>query len=398
MITKKRKICVVVASRANYARIKYALKAIKEHPQLELQLIVGASALLYRFGKVVDIIREDGFTPSRSIYYVVEGENLNTQAKSTGLGIIELATAFEGLRPDVVLTVADRFETMATAIAASYMNIPLAHVQGGEVSGNIDEAVRHAISKLAHIHFPSTALSAKRIIALGEEPWRVHNTGCPAMDILTHEDLSLGQDFFKKYGGVGQKIDFSQPYILMIQHPVTTSFGHGFAQVSATLEALKKRPEQKIVLWPNIDAGSDDVSKGIRVFREQNMEKNFHYYRNFSAEDYARVLNNCVCAVGNSSSFLREGSFLGVPVVILGDRQQGREHGENVKFASYDSGQIGQVIEQQIKHGRYNSEKIFGDGEAGKKIAAILAEIKLDISKKPLPIPEENEKCQKKLQ
>ena len=190
----KRKICVVVTSRASYSRVKSVLTAVKEHPELELQLIVGASALLYRFGKVVDIIREDGFEPVRSIYYVVEGENLSTQAKSTGLGIIELATAFESLKPDVVFTVADRFETIATAIAASYMNIPLAHIQGGETSGNIDEPVRHAITKLAHIHFPSTEKSAQRIINMGEEPWRVHCTGCPSIDLLANQELSLNDD------------------------------------------------------------------------------------------------------------------------------------------------------------------------------------------------------------
>ena len=153
---KKRKICVVVASRANYGRVKYLLKAIKEHPDLELQLIVGASILLYRFGNAIDIIEKDGFKPTRKIHYVIEGETLETQAKSTGLGIVELSTAFEDLSPDIVLTVADRFETMATAIAATYMNITLAHLQGGEITGNIDERVRHAITKLADIHFPAT--------------------------------------------------------------------------------------------------------------------------------------------------------------------------------------------------------------------------------------------------
>jgi UDP-hydrolysing UDP-N-acetyl-D-glucosamine 2-epimerase len=378
----KRKICVVVASKANYGRVKSVLKAINEHPELELQLIVGASALLYRFGKVVDIIRGDGFEPVRSIYYVVEGENLSTQAKSTGMGIIELVTAFEDLKPDVVVTVADRFETMATAIAASYMNIPLAHIQGGEVTGNIDELVRHAITKLAHVHFPSTKKSAERIINMGEEPWRVHCTGCPSIDLLANQDMGLHDDLFEKYGGVGTLVDPSEPYILMVQHPVTTSFGEGFKQVNETLQALKERPEQKVVLWPNIDAGSDDVSKGIRVFREKNMESNFHYYRGFSPEDYARLLNNASCTVGNSSSFIREGSYLGTPAVLVGDRQEGREHGENVVFTDYSRNEISEAIDLQASNGRYKRSYLFGDGGAGTKIANILSDIELKIKKR----------------
>lgn len=379
---RKRKICVVVTSRANYARAKYALKAINNHRSLELQLVVGASTLLHRFGKVIDIIRKDGFEPVRSIYTVVEGENLNTQAKSTGLAIIELSTIFEGLQPDIVVTIADRFETMATAITASYMNIPLAHIQGGEVSGNIDDSVRHAITKLAHIHFPATQKSANRIISMGEELWRVHKTGCPGVDILVNEDMSFSSELFLKYGGVGKPVNPGEPYILMVQHPVTTSYGRGFVQINETLEALKLRPEQKIILWPNIDAGSDDVSKGIRIFRENNMGLNFHYYRNFTPEDFARILNNTICAVGNSSSFIREGAALGVPAVIVGDRQQGREHGSNLVFSDYDRKEIGKAVLKQISHGKYKPEMIFGDGKAGERIAKIMAETKLDIRKK----------------
>lgn len=377
----KRKICVVVTSRASYSRVKSVLTAVKEHPELELQLIVGASALLYRFGKVVDIIREDGFEPVRSIYYVVEGENPTTQAKSTGFGITEIATAFGDLNPDVVVTVADRFETMATAIAASYLNIPLAHIQGGEITGNIDGLVRHAVTKLAHIHFPSTKKSAERIIKMGEEPWRVHRTGCPSIDILITQDLRLN-DLFERYGGVGEPVDPSKPYILMLQHPVTTSYGEGLRQVDETLQALKERSEQKVTLWPNIDAGSDDVSKGIRVFRENNIHLNFHYYRNFAPEDYAILLNNAVCAVGNSSSFIREGSYLGTPAVLVGDRQEGREHGENVKFADYARKEISEAIDSQISHGRYKKSTLFGDGKAGTRIANILCDTKLIIKKK----------------
>jgi UDP-hydrolysing UDP-N-acetyl-D-glucosamine 2-epimerase len=378
----KRKVCVVVASRANYGRVKYVMKAIKDHPQLELIVIVGASTLLYRFGKVVDIIREDGFEPARQIYYVVEGETLSTQAKSTGLGIVELSTAFNDLQPDIVVSVADRFETIATAIAATYLNIPLAHIQGGEISGNIDDRVRHSTTKLADIHFPATELSKERIIKMGEDPNYVFNFGCPSVDILANEDLSINNGVMKRYGGVGYPIDWLKPYILVMQHPVTTSYGQGQKQITETLHSLLEFKDiQKIVIWPNIDAGTDDVSKGIRIFRERNRREPIHYFRNFAPGDYARVLNNAVCCVGNSSSFIREGAFLGVPAVIVGDRQEGREHGRNVVFAKYDREDIVRALRHHINNGRYESDQLFGDGSAGPAIANKLAIAKFKVKK-----------------
>jgi len=372
----KRKICVVVASRANYGRVKYLMKAVKEHSALELQLIVGASTLLYRFGEAVNVIQKDGFSPARKLYYIVEGETLSTQAKSTGLGIVELSTAFEDFSPDIVVTVADRFETMATAIAATYMNIPLAHLQGGEVSGNIDEKVRHAITKLADIHFPASEQSKDRIIKMGESPSYVFNYGCPAMDILKNQDLSITNEKMSSYGGTGWELDWTKPYLLVVQHPVTTSYGHGYDQVQETLYALNKFKDiQKIVLWPNIDAGTDDVSKGIRIFREKHGEEQYHYFRNFSPEDYARVLNNAACVVGNSSSFIREGAFLGVPAVLVGDRQENREHGENVFFADYHRESISHEVGRHMGNGRYSMNMLFGEGNAGIKIADKLATI-----------------------
>jgi UDP-hydrolysing UDP-N-acetyl-D-glucosamine 2-epimerase len=378
----KRKICVVVASRANYGRVKYLLKAISDRDDLELQLIVSASTLLFRFGKAIDVIRADGFEPVRTLYYIVEGETLATQAKSTGMGIIELSTAFEHLKPDAIVTVADRFETMATAIATSYMNIPLVHLQGGELSGNIDDRVRHAITKLADFHFVSTAQSRQRVIKMGENPECVFDYGCPSIDVLTNCDLSISNEIMIKYGGVGANVDWTKPYILMLQHPVTTSYGKGYEHVNETLQALLSLKDyQKIVLWPNIDAGTDDVSKRIRVFREEHHNDQFHYFRNFAPEDYARVLNNAACCVGNSSSFIRENAFLGAPSVIVGDRQQKREHGDNVVFSPYDRDEIEAMMLSQISEGKFASNKLFGNGDAGEKIARELTKIDLDYQK-----------------
>jgi UDP-hydrolysing UDP-N-acetyl-D-glucosamine 2-epimerase len=240
----KRKVCVVIASRANYGSIKTAMRAIQDHKDLELQLIVGASALLSRFGEAVRYIENEGFSPNAEIYMVVEGENPITMAKTTGLGIIELSTHFQNLKPDVVLTVGDRYETMATAIAATYMNIPLAQTMCGEVSGTIDESVRHAITKMANIHFPANINSAERIIKMGENPDSVYPVGCPRIDLvldIMNNSPELDVDIFERFKGVGGTFDLNDPYILVSQHPVTTEYELARRQIEDTLYALHDR-------------------------------------------------------------------------------------------------------------------------------------------------------------
>src|SRR6516165_11868581 len=209
-----KRICVVVGSRANYSSIKSAMRAIAAHPDLKLQLIVGASALLDRYGSVVDLIERDGFTVDVRLHMLVEGETPTTMAKSTGLGLIELPSVFERLRPDVVVTVGDRFETMATTLAAAYMNIPIAHTMGGEVSGTIDESICHAVTKFAHIHFPASRDARERIIRLGERPEHVHLVGCPRIDlvaeIVSDDESRLGNEIFAE--GVGPSFSLDEPF------------------------------------------------------------------------------------------------------------------------------------------------------------------------------------------
>ena len=382
MSTTMRKVCVVVTNRASYARIKYLMKAVQESQTLELQVVVGASALLYKYGRVIDVIRGDGFEPTVGIHYLVEGENLITQAKSAGMGIIELSTAFDSLKPDVVVTVADRSETIATAIAASYLNIPLAHVQGGEVSGSIDDCVRHAVTKLAHLHYPSTQKSAERILRMGEEPWRVTVTGCPSIDLLANTDLVLPPAEYFHDTGTGSPFDPAEPYLVILQHPVTTSFGEGAMQMVETLHGVKHVPLQGMVLWPNPDAGSDDVAKAIREFQNENSDLPLSYHINFRPEVFASIIGHAKCLVGNSSSFIREGAFLGTPAVIVGDRQEGREHGRNLVHAGYSRRDIREKVLAQVRHGPYESEHIFGDGTAGRRIAAHLEVADLKIRKR----------------
>ena len=380
-----KKICVVITARPSYSRIKSVLSAINENPNLELQLILGASALLERYGSVIDTIKEDGFNPNEIIHMVIEGGDLSTSAKSTGLGIIELSTAFNNLKPDIVLTVADRFETIATAIAASYSNIPLAHVQGGEISGSIDEKVRHAVSKLSDIHFVATEKSKERLIKMGESMESVFLTGCPSIDIVKNVvEHSLFENFdpFDSYGGVGDKFDSQSGYIVVLQHPVTTEYNDATFQIEQTLLAIQKINYPTFWFWPNVDAGSDKISKSIRNHRENKDLENVYFLKNISPEDFIKLMVNAKCLVGNSSAGIRECSYIGTPVVNIGNRQLGREKGLNVLNSEYDWSTILQSTEKQMSSDRYPQNNLYGDGSAGIKISKLLEEQSPSIYKK----------------
>jgi len=379
----QRKVCVVVGSRANYSSIKSAMRAIRDHPELELQLVVGASALLDRYGTAIDVIERDGFEPDERVFMLIEGETPGTMAKSTGLGLLELPTAFERLQPDVVITVGDRFETMATALAATYMNLPLAHTMGGEVSGNIDESIRHAVTKFAHIHFPASKEAAERIVRMGENPASVHTVGCPRMDLVAETLAQDGHELSEVFQfGVGGSFDLDRPFLLVSQHPVTTEYGDGEEQIAETLQAVKEVELPAIVLWPNADAGSEDVARGIRKFREFEDDSAMHFFKGLPTDDYIRLMARTASLVGNSSSAIREGSFIGTPAVNIGTRQEGRERGANVVDVGYDRREIAAAVRQQIDHGRYESEPIYGDGHAGERIADILSRAEIDIHKR----------------
>jgi UDP-hydrolysing UDP-N-acetyl-D-glucosamine 2-epimerase len=380
----KRKICVVVTARPSYSRIRTALKAINEHPDLELQLVVAASALLDRYGNAIQAIERDGFTISQRVYMVLEGENLVTSAKSTGIGLSELATVFDNLKPDAVVTIADRYETLATAVAASYMNIPVVHVQGGEVTGSIDEKVRHAVTKLANLHLVSTNLAAERVRRLGEEPDSIFVTGCPSIDIAAEVAARPAMDFdpFVKYGGVGPTTDLSRGYVVVMQHPVTTEYEEARQQVDETLYAVKNFGVPVLWFWPNVDAGSDGTSKGIRVFREKEDPPNFHLFRNMSPEDFLRLLCGATAIVGNSSVAIRECSYLGVPAVNIGSRQLGRERGQNVIDVDHDRKEISEAVQTHIKRGKPKRDLLYGDGKAGGRIADRLSKVELKIEKR----------------
>jgi UDP-hydrolysing UDP-N-acetyl-D-glucosamine 2-epimerase len=380
----RRKVCVVVTARPSYSRIKTALRAIQSRTDLELQLVVAGSALLDRYGNAVRAIENDGFPVAARVLMVIDGGNLAAMAKTTGVGLLELTTVFDNLRPDVVVTIADRFETMATAIAAAYMNIPVVHVQGGEVTGSIDEKVRHAVTKLADLHFVATQCAAERVGRMGEDPASIFVTGCPSVDLAAEilERPTLDFDPFEKYGGVGNRFDISGGYAVILQHPVTTEYELARQQIYETLHAVKDSGLPALWFWPNVDAGTDGTSNGIRAFREAIRPDRFHFFKNMAPEDFLRLLYNSRCLVGNSSVGIRECAFLGVPVVNIGTRQSGRDRGANVLDVDYRRAEIGAAIDAHFGNGRFPRDLLYGDGRAGERMAALLADVPLRIEKR----------------
>lgn len=379
----KRKICAVITARPSYSRIKTALSAIDKHPNLELQLVIAGSALLSRYGNAIDYIEKDGFTITEKVFMVLEGENPTSMAKTTGLGVMELSTVFNNLNPDAVITIADRFETIATSIAAAYQNIPLIHIQGGEVTGNIDEKVRHANTKLADIHLVASEEAKERVVKMGENPETVFNSGCPSIDIAKKVSENPRLDFnpISKYGGVGTISNWEDGYIVVMQHPVTTEYDSARKDVETTLQAINEMNIPTFWFWPNVDAGSDGTSGGIRSFRENHKPKNIRFFKNMEPEDFLKLLINSKCLIGNSSVGIRECSYLKVPVVNIGTRQHNRQRGLNVNDVSYHKEEIKKAISERMSYVQTKDEFIYGNGTAGRQIADILSKVDLNFHK-----------------
>lgn len=380
---KKRKICVIITARPSYSRIRTALLAIDKHPDLELQLVVAASALLDRYGSTINYIEADGFKISEKVYMVIEGATLTSSAKTTGIGIMELATTFDNLKPDMVCTIGDRYETMATAIAASYMNIPLVHIQGGEVTGNIDEKVRHAITKLSDLHLVSNDDAKQRLIKMGEYDEKIHITGCPSIDIakMVIDNPKMEFDPCEKYGGVGKYIDYTKDYLVVMQHPVTTEFDEAKTQAETLVQVIHEMGMPVFWFWPNPDAGSDGTSNALRSYREEKPDNQIRFFKNLEGADFLKLLFHSKCLVGNSSVGIRECAYLGIPVVNIGSRQNRRLRGKNVIDTGYDKDALKAAIVEQINHGHYPSENIYGIGNAGEEIASKLASATTEIKK-----------------
>mgnify|MGYP000114854886 FL=1 len=382
---KKKKICFVINSRANFGRVNVLLKELKKFKNCELQIVLGASSLLYKFGDISELLKKDKIKVNHKFYSIIEGENLLTMTKSAGYTIAELSNIFDQMNPDVVVVLADRFENLPVAICASYMNIPLAHIQGGEITGSIDEKVRHAITKLSDIHFTSTERSKKFVIRMGENSKMVFNTGCPSIDLVKKINDKLPLNELSKFG-VGSKLNKSDKYLVVMQHPVTTEINSTTSQIEETIKAIKiisKDFNLKILwFWPNVDAGNDKISKILRKYRENENPDNLIFIKNLPPKLFIQLLKGCECMIGNSSSGIREGSFIGVPYVNIGNRQDGREKCKNVISVRCNSTEIIKAVKKQISKGFYKSNNLYGRGNSSDKIAKLLLKLPLTYVKK----------------
>ena len=276
------KISVVLVDRANYGRLKPVLEIMRDDSDIELNLVCTGTMLLDRFGRSVDLVKQDGFSIAEEVYIELEGSVSSTMAKSIGLAIIELSNVFQKYSPDFVLIIGDRSEALGVAIAAVYQNFCLIHIQGGEVTGSIDESARHAITKLAHYHFPSTNKSAENIIQMGESKKCVFPYGCPSADVVFQSRHKVGNLSLSK--GVGPSLDLSLDYLLILFHPVTTECIDAESQMKEILDTVQEIGMQTVIIWPNIDAGADGVSQAIRIFRESNPKFMLHAFKNFEPE------------------------------------------------------------------------------------------------------------------
>ena len=379
--TAQRKVCVVLVDRANYGRLKPVMRALADTPSVRLQVLAAGTMVLERFDQPVRVVREDGFTVDGEVYIELEGSTPGTMAKSVGFAVMEFASEFQRLKPDVILLIGDRYEALAAAIAAAYMNICIVHVQGGEVSGSIDESARHAITKFSHYHFPSTKRSGEYLVRMGERPETILGVGCPSSDIARTFDRRLGGEIVNGRGS-GAVIDVNAPFLLVLFHPTTTEYGGERAQMEQILEALRQLSMQTILLWPNIDAGSDHVTKAIRVFRDHVRPEWLRTLINLSPENYLKILASAACAIGNSSSFVRDASYFGTPVALVGNRQDGRETDVHVTHVPPFAADVAACVRAQLAHGRYAVSTLYGDGHVAERIARGVAAMDIYVQKR----------------
>ena len=365
------RVAVILTARPSWAKLEPVCRALQARPDVELQIIACASALLERYGKVVDIVRQQGYDVAAEVWSTYEGATLLTSAKETGALLTELAAVLLRVRVDCVVLCADRHEVLAGAQAAAYLHLPVVHLQGGERSGSIDDRVRDAITQLADLHCVATKRARHRVYSL-TGAWDTNIlTGCPSIDIAKDAQHSEPVTC-DELGGSGPPLDLAHPFLIVLQHPVTSEADQAGAQMQATLEAVGAVSLPRIVFWPGEDAGSEAMSKAIRVWKDARPDLAIHTVRSLPPARFLKLLTQSACLVGNSSAGIREASYLGVPVVNIGTRQMGRERGPNVMEVGYEAEAIRAATCEQIAHGPYPSSSLYGSGNAGARIAEVI--------------------------
>ena len=370
-----KKIAAITGTRAEYGILKSVLREIETNPELNLSLIAIGMHLSTEFGYTLKEIEEDDFEIDAKIDVLHSEDTGVAMSKSIGRCMTRTASALEKIKPDVLLILGDRSEMLVGAVSATYMAIPIAHIHGGDISGNVDDPVRHAITKLAHIHFAATKESADRIIKMGEEPWRVHVVGAPGLDLILNEKMPEPGEIARKYA-----LDLSKPILLVVQHSVIAEADDAPNQIRETLEAIVELGYQTILIYPNADAGGRRM---IEVIREYEKFPFIKTSRSVAHKDYLGLMNLASVMIGNSSSGIIEAPSFGLSAVNIGPRQKGRQRAENVIDVDYDKEEITTAIQKSLNDEKFkekvkNVKNFYGDGKAGMRIASVLSDIKID--------------------
>ena len=388
MSTQKRRIGVVTTSRADYSHLYWPLRELHAHEGIEPGVIALGPHLSPEFGNTLREVERDGFPIVARIECLLSSDTDTGMAKTIGLAMLGLADALTAWRPDLLLLIADRYEMLAPASVALALRIPIAHIEGGEISqGAIDDAVRNAITKMAHIHFTSTATARRRVIAMGEEPWRVHHAGAPSLDHLRRSTLLTRHQLETQLG-----VALEPPTVVVAYHPVTI-VQDTVAEADAFYTALSESPGQFVFVFPNADAGSHSLMTRTKLLQQKRDRT--HVFVNLNAVTYWSLLSHADALVGNSSSGIMEAASLELPVVNVGMRQQGRERAANVIDAPAESQAIRHAIELAIAPDFRDSLRgmtnPYGNGTAAETIMRVLAQVRLDglLIKQPAALPEE---------
>jgi UDP-hydrolysing UDP-N-acetyl-D-glucosamine 2-epimerase len=384
----KRVVAVFTGNRAEYGLQFPILRAIENHPDLEYRLLVSGAHLDPNFGSTLEEIRNDGFRIDAEIKIEMDAASLFATAQAIGSGVLAISKVLDEIRPDIMVVYADRFEGFAAVIAATQMNIPTAHIEGGDLTegGALDDSVRHAMTKLAHLHFTTNEQASNRILGMGEEPWRVHTVGFPAIDLISEGSFATNLEVTEQLG-----LDLSRPVLLFTQHSVSTEFERAAEQVQPSIDAIKRLADegiQTVLTYPNNDAGGQAIISVLDAFgtldyKNTQVKRSLGRYLYHGVLALARNPDIRVTCLGNSSSGLKETPAFGCPTVNIGSRQEGRLRGENVLDAGYSSNEIYDQIQRSLFDDNFRklcreSKNPYWLGEAGPKVAEVLATTPLD--------------------
>ena len=381
---KRRKVCFVITSFIHYSRSLLILEELKKRSDVDLHIIIGGTALLSkyssRYAYVKNILERDGFKNLYEVYFNLEGDSGAVKAQTAGLGLIEFAHLFNNLKPDLVVVRGDRFEVLSAAMAASYMRIPIAHLEGGDVTGTLDETVRHSITKLSHLHFVTNDDARRRVLQMGEPADYVFNFGSPEIEIAKKMARHPVRVAIMETGS-GSPIDISKPYLMVMYHPVIGEKQGLSEKTKELLAAVHALAMPTLWFWPNFDVGAEEISREMRVFNDTVSGHRIRFLRYLPPQEFLSLLNGAKCLIGNSSAGIKESAYFGTPVVNVGTRQWGRLRGENVTDAPESAAALQGAILKQIKAGKYPPTRLYRAENTGKRIAGTIATAPLYIQK-----------------